>query len=122
MIQHLTSPIHRKYYQSSHPAPNNIPAVPDVSQTKWAARHPLRFCANDQVVFEVALNKFFKQAAMQAIGMQTILGNRGVFIHADGVFEDIDGADQHEGVASNGFEVRNQAVDVLAVSRGVTIG
>jgi hypothetical protein len=31
--------------------------------------------------------------------------NRSVFIHANGAFEDIDGADEDEGVADDGFEV-----------------
>jgi len=70
----------------------------------------------------MALDKFFQQAAMQAVGMQTVLVNRGVFIHANGAFEDIDGADQHEGVAGDGFEVRDQAVYVLSIGHWVTIG
>jgi len=78
--------------------------------------------ANDQVIFEMALDKFFQQAAMQAVGMQTVLVNRGVFIHANGAFEDIDGADQDKGVAGDGFEVCNEAVDVLTIGNRVTIG
>jgi hypothetical protein len=54
--------------------------------------------------------------------VQSVFVNRGVFINTDGAFEDIDGADQNESVAGHGFEVSDQAVDVLEINHGVAIG
>lgn len=78
--------------------------------------------ANDQMVREVTFHKFLKQAAMQAVGVQAFLVNRGVFIHTNRAFEDIDGADQNEGFAGHRLQVRHQAFNVSAVGAGVAVG